>query len=191
MRKKRRGIAGRIVLVVLAAIILAGIGAYVLAKRYYPLRHVDIINKYAAQYDLAPELVCAVIHTESRFNENAVSSKGACGLMQLMEGTAYWLAPGIGIDGLDYKDIFDVETNIRLGCYYLQMLQRQFGGIETALGAYNAGSGNVSEWLSNPEYSSDGLTLDNIPFAETENYIKRVINAEKIYALVLKFAFLF
>ena len=186
MRKKKRGIFGMFVLIAFIVILLAVVCAAFLVNHYYPLRHLDIISKYAEDNGLNADFVCAVIHAESRFNENAVSNMGASGLMQIIEGTAYWLAPRAGIDDFDYGQIFDPEINIRIGCYYLGMLERHFGDTEVALSAYNAGSGNVEEWLNNPEYSSDGKTLDYIPFPETRNYIQRVADSQRIYALILR-----
>ena len=186
-KKKGRGIAGKIVLAFIILLLLAAVSAFFLVRRYYPLRYSDEIKKYAEEYGFAPEFICAVIHAESRFNENAVSSEGASGLMQIMEGTAVWIAPMAGFEDFDYGQIFDPEINIKLGCFYLNMLERQFGDIETALSAYNAGSGNVSEWLGDPRYSSDGKTLDKIPYPETENYVRRVADAQRVYAVLLWF----
>lgn len=153
----------------------------------YPTRFFSTIQKYAEEYHLKPELVCAVIHAESKYDREAVSPKGASGLMQLTESTASWLAKESGLKEFTYDQIFDQEINIRLGCYYLNKLENQYGDIRVALCAYNAGSGNVDNWLKNPDYSSDGKTLNHIPFSETENYLKRVENNQKIYAFLLSF----
>jgi len=181
----------KVLLFVIVALFLAAICGALMVDRYYPLRHTDIVNRYAEEYGLAPELVYALIHAESRFNENAVSSSGASGLMQIMETTAYWLAPQVGLDDFDYGQIFDPAINIRLGCYYLSMLERRYGNIEVALSAYNAGSGNVERWLGNPEYSSDGETLDFIPYPETRNYIIRVADNQRIYSIILRVSNMF
>ena len=189
--KQKRGGVKKVILIIVIVILLAALCVFFLARRYYPLRYYDIIEKYAGEYSLDPELVCAIIHTESRFNENAVSSRGASGLMQIMEDTAYWIAPMAGLENFDYGQIFDPEINIKLGCFYLNMLEKQFGDTKTALSAYNAGSGNVNGWLGDTRYSSDGKTLDYIPFSETDNYVKRVASSEKIYSIIVKFAFIF
>ena len=153
----------------------------------YPFRYEDLIYKFAEEFDLEPALICAVIRAESGFDKDAVSSVGASGLMQIMESTARWLAPQMGLDDFDYDNILDPEINIRFGCFYLSMLANRYGDIHVALCAYNAGSGNVNEWLNDPEYSGDGKTLDSIPFAETRNYLKRVSDNQKVYAIILKF----
>ena len=73
------------------------------------------------------------------------------------------------------------EINILIGCWYLNKLINQYDNVETALAAYNAGSGNVSRWLADDEYSSDGIRLDYIPYKKTRNYVKKVQQAKKIY----------
>jgi soluble lytic murein transglycosylase len=163
------------------------VGAVVFVNRYYPLQYTDIIYKYASEYDLKPDLICAVINAESSFDKDAVSGAGASGLMQIMESTAYWLAPKMKIEDFGYAEIFDPDVNIRFGCYYLNMLKKQYGDTDVALCAYNAGSGNVDKWLANPEYSGDGKTLDYIPFKETRDYVKKVSETQKIYSFILFF----
>jgi len=170
---------------------LAVIGTVFVIQRYYPVRHIEIIHRYAEEFDLEPELIFAVIHAESRFNDNAVSRVGASGLMQIMEETAYWIAPMAGLYDFNYNQIFDPEINVRLGSFYLSMLIRRYGDIEVALSAYNAGSGNVERWLNNPDYSLDGETLDHIPFPETKNYVIRVANNQRIYTVILRFINIF
>ena len=181
-KNARKAIVG----VVVCLIILASIGGAMLVVRYFPLRHAGIIEKYSAQYGLDPAFVCAVINAESRFNDNAVSSAGASGLMQIMEDTAYWIAPQAGLTDFSYDQIFDPEVNIRLGCYYLSAYLNRFGSLENALCAYNAGGGRVESWLANPEYSSDGKNLDVIPFTETRDYVERVFTRMRVYEILLK-----
>ena len=173
-------------------IIIGLIGTIFMVNRYFPLRYVDIVNQHAQMHDLEPSLVFAVIHAESGFNSSAVSRAGASGLMQIIESTAYWLAPQIPMEEFNYTaQIFDPATNVRIGTFYLRMLYNRFGSIDVALAAYNAGSGNVSGWLSNPDYSSDGQTLDYIPFTETRNYVERVASNQRMYNIILRFEWLF
>ena len=186
MKKKNKTVRIIIICILLLAII-GSVGAVVYINRYYPVQHVEIIHKYADEYGLDRSFVFAVINAESRFNENAVSRAGASGLMQIMEDTAYWLAPQAGLTDFSYDQIFDPDVNIRLGTYYLSMLIRWFGSAELALCAYNAGPGNVWAWLENPEYSSDGETLDFILFAETRNYVNRVLEYQRVYEFILRF----
>jgi len=171
---------------------IIGIGGVVFVNNRFPLRYVDLVNEHAEMFDLEPAFVFAVIHAESRFDSNAVSRVGASGLMQIMESTAYWIAPRVGMDDFNYESqIFDPAINIHLGVYYLSTLNNAFGDLELALAAYNAGRGNVHRWLNNPDFSSDGVTLDYIPFPETRNYISRVADNQRIYTFLLRFPVLF
>lgn len=181
-RKARKRVMAAIIFAILALIAANFIQA---VNEYYPVRYEGFIEKYSAEYGLDSSIVYAVIHAESKFKEDAVSRKGASGLMQIIESTAYWLVPKVGINDFEYSQIFDPEINIQLGCYYLSMLSRLYGDIELALCAYNAGSGNVDSWLQNSNYSSNGESLDHIPFAETRNYVKRVSGNRKIYTAIL------
>ncbi len=154
---------------------------------FYPVKHLDIINKYSEKYNLRPEFICAIINTESGFEEREVSPKGAMGLMQVMKTTSDWAANSEGISEYDFDNIFEPELNIHIGCWYVAWLSDKYDNDKTLiLSAYNAGSGNVAKWLSDDKYSKDGKTLDVIPFEETSNYVKKVISAEKFYKYILK-----
>lgn len=188
-KRKSRTVRRVLVVVVLFAILI--IGTVVFVNRYYPVRYSEIVHRYAEKYDLEPALVFAVINAESGFRSNAVSRSGASGLMQIMEDTAYWLAPQIPLDNFSYDQIFDPEINIQLGTFYLSTLRQRYGNLEVALSAYNAGSGNVRRWLDDPDFSSDGETLDHIPFPETRKYVERVNENMQIYSLLLRFLGIF
>jgi soluble lytic murein transglycosylase-like protein len=122
-----------------------------------PSSNIDqIINQASKQYGLPVKLIKAVIQQESSFNPNAVSKTGAAGLMQLMPDTA---------KSLGVSDVFDPEQNILAGSKYLkQLLEKYSGKIDMALAAYNAGPGNVDKYGGVP------------PFAETENYVRKISN---------------
>ena len=166
-----------VALVLLAAI--AGLSAPYLLKALYPLKYESSIVEYSQKYNLDKYLVMGVISAESRFSEDAVSSKSAKGLMQLKDDTAYWCAEKYGIEG----EIYEAEVNIEIGCAYLRYLLDLFGqDTENALAAYNAGQGNVKKWLADERYSNDGENLHTIPFAETREYVERVEKRMKIYS---------
>ena len=149
---------------------------------FFPLRHVDLIIKYANEYNLSPAFVASVIRAESRFRETIVSNRGAKGLMQIMDTTGEWLAGELGMDGFETEHVFEPEINIRLGSFYLRRLLNQFDGeVKVALAAYNAGSGTVRGWLSDPRYSTDGRTLFYIPFPETRRYVERIDRFNRVY----------
>ncbi len=152
----------------------------------FPIKYSEFVKKAAKDYNLEPSLVYAVILTESGFNANAVSNKDARGLMQLREITAEWLSEEIGQE-FKFSELYKPDVNINLGAYYLRKLTDQYGNTDTALAAYNAGSGNVSGWLKDKKYSSDGVSLDNIPFGETRRYISKVNSRRRMYSIVIKF----
>lgn len=158
---------------------------------FYPVKYINLINKYSEKYNLSPALVCAVINTESGFDKNETSKKGAKGLMQLMQSTADWINSKEPIENYDYEKIYDPELNIHIGCRYISWLKEKYDNNRTLmLAAYNAGTGNIAKWLSDEEYSKDGKTLSRIPFKETEDYVKKVNAAEKFYKYILKLPFI-
>lgn len=136
----------------------------------YPVAYSEYISKYASENELDPYLVMALIKQESNYVADA-RSPYAGGLMQLTEATAEEYGKKLGLENFNYMD---PETNIKIGCYVLKSLINRYDVIDTALAAYNAGLGNVDEWLDNPQYSSDGVTLDYIPFSETRHYIRKI-----------------
>lgn len=148
----------------------------------YPLKYQHFVEKYADEYDLDKYLVYAVIRTESRFDRYAVSSANAKGLMQITDETGADCANRIGLTDFTSDALFDPETNIRLGCYYLNHLIKTYkSDIIVALAAYNGGIGNVNSWLNDPNYSDKNGKLVSIPFGETRNYVSRVTEAHEMY----------
>ena len=135
----------------------------------------------ANEFDIPLSMVIAVMRTESDFYPDAVSSAGACGLMQLMPETFRFLRDETFFDSIADHAIFDPAVNIRYGTYYLSYLYAEFGNWFTALAAYNAGEGRVREWLKDPSLSSDG-NLKSIPFPETAQYVKKALDAFAQYS---------
>lgn len=152
-------------------------------KIFYPIKYESQIVEYSQKYNINPCLVAAVIKTESNFNDTAVSSKGAYGLMQIMPDTAVWIAENMGLKDFTIETLDDTEINISMGCWYINNLNSEFNGnIDLVLAAYNGGRGNVQKWLNNKEYSTNGEELDIIPFAETDKYVKKVRTNYNIYS---------
>ncbi|MBQ7487598.1 MAG: lytic transglycosylase domain-containing protein, partial [Clostridia bacterium] len=149
----------------------------------HPLYYGDLIMSYASRQDLDPALVAAVILCESSYNPKAESRLGARGLMQLMQDTAFWIAHKLGEDrAYSFDLLFDPETNIRFGTWYLGYLSRRYNGDPMKMiCAYHAGQGNVDAWLKNPQYSPDGVTLAAIPTEDTTTYTNRVLHARDVY----------
>ncbi len=158
-----------------------------LVKIAYPIYHEEIIFKYAGEYGVDPYLIAAIIRVESKFYHRAQSSKGARGLMQISPKTGQWAARELNIKGYDAQKLFDPDTNIRIGCWYLSVLEKEFNyNFRTVIAAYNGGSGNVNKWLQNPEYSKDGTNLDHIPFPETREYVDKVLRDYRVYVRVYR-----
>jgi soluble lytic murein transglycosylase len=121
-----------------------------------------------------------MIKAESNFNEKAVSNKNAIGLMQILESTAYEVAEEIGKE-ITKEDIINPETNIHIGTKYISNLIKIYGNIELAIASYNAGIGNVDSWIEQGIIQENGENIENIPFKETNNYIRKILINYKIY----------
>ena len=100
--------------------------------------------------------------------------------MQVLPSTAQWVCDRIGKEFVE-EELYDPSVNIQIGSFYLAYLIKYFGDEKLAICAYNAGMGNVKKWLSTIKFSSDGENLDNIPFKETDNYLKLVQKNKRIY----------
>lgn len=178
-RKNRRMTALLLALILILAL-TQGPGIWL--KVTHPFKYEAVIRQYAGEYGLDPLLVAAVINVESKFRPEAQSKKGAKGLMQVMDTTALWAAETMGLEAFEAEQLYDPQTNVRIGCWYLSRLLQQYGGdLSLALAAYNGGSGNVARWLGDPACSSDGVTLDSIPFPETAAYVQRVTEQTEAY----------
>lgn len=148
----------------------------------YPLPHQEIVFEMASEYDVDPYLVFAIIRAESNFKTTARSPVGARGLMQIMPETAQWIAGEMGIKNFTTEQLHDPEINIRMGCWYLNNLEREFkGNLPLELAAYNAGRGNVKQWLQDGTWDGSMLELKQIPFVETQQYVKNVLDNYSVY----------
>lgn len=176
MQKLTKLLVGIIILISISIGILR-LGCFI-----YPKNYQLTVKKYATLYDIPDSLVFSVIKAESNYKKDAVSKKGARGLMQIMTPTGEWAAEKIGIEEFSEELLFDSDINIEIGCYYLSyLLDLYHQETNLALAAYNAGPKNVDEWLKNEEYSKDGKELLKIPFKETDKYVKKVVKNIKIY----------
>jgi len=178
--KSNRRIRKIILIIVIAIIII--VNFKVILKNFFPLEYEKSIIEYSDMYNVDPNLVAAVINTESKFVVDASSSKGAIGLMQIMPDTGKWIAEKLELTNFKEEIIADPEMNIRMGTWYLKKLSNDFNGdYILTLAAYNGGPGNVTKWLEDEKYSSDGENLHKIPFKETKSYVQRVRFNHKIY----------
>ena len=142
--------------------------------KLFPIKYKDIIVKYTEYYDIQPQLVSSLINAESGYDKNSVSAAGAVGLMQILPSTAKEISIKLGQEEYDLNSPND---NIRFGCYYLRYLLDYYkGDVVYALCAYNAGLNNVSCW------NFDG-NIEKIPVSQTRDYVKKILNYQKIYQL--------
>ena len=142
--------------------------------------YVQTARLSAAEFKIPRSLILAVMRTESDFRPNAVSSAEACGLMQLMPETFSYLQENVFDEKLSDSAIFDPSVNIRYGTCYLSYLFHRFGNWFTALAAYNAGEGRVSDWLTDPDLAPEGHLMI-IPFPETAQYVKNTLEEYSAY----------
>ena len=175
-----------VVMIIIVALLLGIAIDFVwdaIEKAAHPYDYYEYINKYSYEYNIPEPVIYAVIKVESGFDANAESSVGACGLMKIMPKTFEWLTGDEHLgEHLENDMLFDPETNIRYGTYYLNYLYEKFDrNMDTALAAYNGGEGNVAKWLNNPEYSDGNGNLTDIPFKETKNYVSKVNNEIDTY----------
>lgn len=192
-RRRRRGRrSGRIyktIGILVLVLALVGLGTAVLMDRLaertrqlYPMEYTELICRNAREQGLEPAYVAAVILAESSYNPQAVSSVNAQGLMQIMPDTGAWIAGKFDetyVEGC----LFDPETNIRYGCWYLGYLLRRYDGDKRcSTAAYHSGQGTVDGWLRDPEYSADGKTLNIIGGPRANTYVGRVLEFYEKYA---------
>lgn len=154
----------------------------------YPRKYEQLVEKWAATYELDPLLAYAFIRTESGFDPQATSTVDARGLMQMTEETFIWLRSKIAPDeGLLFANLYDPETSIRFGCYYLHLcMERYNGDVATAAAAYHSGWGTVDALLQMEEHSADGETLQGFPYNQMNHYVKKITSCyaryQRIYA---------
>jgi soluble lytic murein transglycosylase len=130
---------------------------------------------------LDPYLVAALVAQESTFDAGARSVANARGLMQILPSTGRQLARAEGIRRFRTSQLEDPATNVRLGTRYFAELVRRFGGAHYALAGYNAGEQRVLRWrLERPGLDRDEF-IDDIPFPETQNYVKRILGTAEDY----------
>lgn len=148
----------------------------------YPYYYQEEITASGERYHVDPYLIAAVIKTESKFQNNARSKYGAVGLMQLMPETAAWIAGQLEEGRFSPEQLKNPACNIRYGVWYLSTLQEEFHGNEIlTLAAYNAGRGNVQDWMEIYGWDYQFNDIEKIPFRETEEYVKNVLKSKKKY----------
>lgn len=148
--------------------------------------HRETLRKVLQQHELDEAWVYGLIRQESRFIADIKSHAGAAGLMQLMPTTAEWVAKQLGIQNFRQHLVVDVNTNLRLGTYYLKhVLSTLDNQPLLASAAYNAGPGRAKRWRDNTVPLEGAIYAETIPFNETRDYVKKVLKNSMYYAKVL------
>jgi soluble lytic murein transglycosylase len=156
-------------------------------RHIYQFPYQDIVIEEAVRNNVDPNLVAAIIKTESNFSTGAESNAGARGIMQIMPETGSWAAKRMNLYGFQPDDLYKAETNIKIGCWYLNDLSREFNGNKIlVIAAYNGGRGNVKEWLLKEGWTGEHSDVDQIPFPETRAYVKKVLNNYEWYSYLYK-----
>ena len=183
LKNKYKIIIGTVIVVLIIAILFV-LFKDKLLKMLYPKTYSEIISVYAEEYDVEENLIYALIKAESNFESQAVSNRDAIGLMQIVEETAVDVAKKnnieINTENIE-EEILDIDNNINIGTKYLSTLLTQYGNIEVALAAYNAGIGTVNNWIEKRVIKADGSDIENIPYKETNNYVRKILRDYRIY----------
>ena len=147
----------------------------------FPLDYWPLLQKYAEQRGLDPYVVAALVAQESNFDPAVVSPANAWGLMQVLPNTGRSLARKLGVHPFSTKRLTEAEVNVRLGTQFFADSIRRFGGVHFALAAYNAGDSRVASWQRERPGMPQDEFIDDIPFPETQNYVKRILGTAEDY----------
>ncbi len=173
-----------VIILILIVIVFLGIFKDKILKIIYPKTFKEYVSIYSEEYNIDENLIYALMKAESNFKSKAVSNRGAIGVMQLMEETALDVAKKAKIDidenNLE-QELLKPEVNIKIGTIYIKTLLNQYQNVEVALAAYNAGIGTVNTWIEEGTIKKDGSDIENIPYKETNQYVRKILRDYKIY----------
>lgn len=153
---------------------------------FFPLINWDTIKQEAKRYGIDPYMAAGLIRQESVFNPNAISRVGARGLMQVMPATGQVVSRQQGIGRISAADLYNPTLNIKLGMSYLAQMMGQFGRIEYAAAAYNAGPGRARQWIAQRGSLDIEDWVEAIPFTETRGYVQGVLRYAANYRRLYK-----
>ena len=147
----------------------------------FPVDYWPLIRRYAAEHHLDPYLIAALIAQESTFTADVKSAANAYGLMQIVPSTGRHYARTLHLRRFSLRMLTTAETNIRMGTAYFADLVKQFGGAHFALASYNAGENRVARWIAERPGVDREEFIDDIPFPETQNYVKKILGTAEDY----------
>jgi soluble lytic murein transglycosylase len=181
MSRRILGTTAAIAVTVLFVGLVATMLQQVRRNQELPLGDTRIIREQAAEKHLDPALIAAVIYAETKFDPRP-SPAGAQGLMQILPSTAYYLAHLSGGVSFTAGDLAQPSVNLAYGSYYLRYLLDHYNGNEMlAVAAYNGGLTNVDQWVAHANAAGRQLSVEEIPFPETREYVQRVLDAQRAY----------
>ena len=144
----------------------------------YPVIFFDDIEKYSTETGNSAPLMLSLIREESYFDPLAQSAVGASGLMQLMPSTAGEINSKMGLGMNVYEALFNPSLNIKMGNYYYLFLKRNLEGYDiSSIAAYNGGIGSIQRWKTSLHYNDTDEFVEQIPYPETKNYVKKVFRS--------------
>ena len=154
----------------------------IILRKLFKKDYSEYVEIYAEEYDIDPLLIYSIIKAESGFNPKARSRSGAYGLMQVMEDTAVEVAEKQSIRLDDIELLYEPAININIGVAYFKELKEKYNGNELlAIIAYNGGIGNVDRWIREETIKPTGEDIENVPFKETNMYVRRIVKNYEIY----------
>ena len=175
----------KIIALLLAVVLLVSMPTLVrkVEEQLYPCKYADVVENYAAEYDLDPLLIYTFIRTESSFEPDAVSEVGARGLMQMTEETFEWIKTKLAPEeDITFADLYDPACAVRFGAYYLRLCLDRYGGdVATAAAAYHSGWGTVDSLLNHEDYAGDGKTLPTFPYSRMNHYVEKILHGYERY----------
>ena len=181
MKKKTKILIAVVLIIFIMLFGILKIQNFIL-KKIYKTNYSEYVYKYSQENEIDPLLTFAIIKAESNFNRNIKSKSGAIGLMQLMESTAIEQAEEVNEEIAVTESLYNPEINIKIGKkYYSKLIKKYNNNMLLALAAYNAGIGNVDKWIQEGIIKEDGSDIENIPFKETNNYVRKIVRDYKIY----------
>lgn len=159
----------KVSILVLVAVFFLLIASILLVYAMLPKKYERVIQEFSQEFGVDGDLIFAVVRTESNFRADAISRKGAVGLMQIMPSTAEFICRTLG----EELDLNVPEDNLRMGIWYISYLEKKFAHIDAVLAAYNAGEGTVLGWIRNG-FAGEKGELTDIPYKETKSYVRKV-----------------